>query len=48
MSVVHIRFGRSAEKVNDEEQFKYIEDQMKGIGIPNKHISYFYKKISNF
>ena len=60
MSVVHIRFVRSPEKVNDddekeakgsllhfmehpEEQLKCIEDQMKGIGIPNKNNSYFYK-----
>ena len=60
MSVVHIRFVRSSEKVNDddekeakgsllhftehpEEQLKCIEDQMKGIGIPNKNNSYFYK-----
>ena len=60
MSVVHIRFVRSSEKVNDddekeakgsllhftehpEEQLKCIEDQMKGIGIPKKNNSYFYK-----
>ena len=60
MPVVHIRFMRSSEKVNDddekeakgsllhftehpEEQLKCIEDQMKGIGIPNKNNSYFYK-----
>ena len=57
MSVVHIRFVRSSEKVNDddekeakgsllhfmEEQMKRSEDQMKGIGIPNKNNSYFYK-----
>ena len=60
MSVVRIRFVRSSEKVNDdeekeakgslphftehpEEQLKRSEDQMKGIGIPNKKNSYFYK-----
>ena len=60
ISVVRIRFVRSSEKVNDddekeakgsllhftehpEEQLKCIEDQMKGIGIPNKNNSYFYK-----
>ena len=26
-----------------EEQLKCIEDQMRGIGIPNKNNSYFYK-----
>ena len=60
MSVVRIRFVRSSEKVDDddekeakgsllhfrehpEEQLKCIEGQMKGIGIPNKNNSYFYK-----
>ena len=60
MSVVRIRFVRSSEKVDDddekeakgsllhfrehpEEQLKCIEDQMRGIGIPNKNNSYFYK-----
>ena len=60
MSVVRIRFVRSSEKVDDddekeakgsllhfrehpEEQLKSIERQMKGIGIPNKNNSYFYK-----
>ena len=50
MSVKRIRFVRSSEKGNvmepqhREEQLKCIEDQMKGIGIPNKNNSYFYKK----
>ena len=60
MSVVRIRFVRSSEKVNDddekeangsllhftehpEEQRICIENQMKGIGIPNKNNCYFYK-----
>ena len=60
MSVIRIRFVRSSEKVNDddekeakgsllhftehpEKQLKRSEYQMKGIGIPNKNNSYFYK-----
>ena len=61
MSVVRIRFVRSSEKVDDdddekeaegsllpfseqnEEQLKCVGDQLKGIGIPNKNNSYFYK-----
>ena len=55
MSVVHIRFVRSFEIVNydDEKEAKgsllhfmeeQMKDQMRGIGIGNKNNSYFYKK----
>ena len=65
MSVVRIRFVRSSEKVDDDdekeaegsllhftehlqEQLKCIEDQMTGIGIPNKNNSYFYKILISY
>ena len=60
MSLVRIRFVRSSEKVDDddekeaegsllpfseqnEEQLNCVGGQLKGIGIPNKNNSYFYK-----
>ena len=59
MSVVHIRFVRSSEIVNydDEKEAKgslhfreeQMKDQIRGIGIGNKNNSYFYKKkLSNY
>ena len=50
MSVVRIRFVRSSEKVNDDDDEKEAEGsllkcvgyQVKGIGFPNKNNSYFY------